>query len=211
VRDLVALQELNLNSNLLKTLPYELGALYLETFTVFDNEALKDPPKDIQAQGSEAILAWMRARIRKRKAASSLSTEVLRVEIFGRRGVEIGCVVVDPKTTLSIVRERINLEIDDAPDRYTFMYENVIVPHDTEEQQMAMVYCVGGATGMIMLRDDTLRPTVDQDDKDDKQAQTAKSYPIQIAMVDQLRKMNMFKKFEFTIPPGGTHQVFTLE
>jgi len=57
---LTELQSLDLHNNKLTTLPYSLGRLaHLHTLDLRDN-ALSDPPPDVIAQGTEAVLAYLR-------------------------------------------------------------------------------------------------------------------------------------------------------
>jgi len=203
VKDLHGLQELNLNNNLLAALPYELGALHITHFSVEHNERLIDPPKDIQAQGAEALLAWMRARIAPKKFNPNLVTAILQLEIWGRNG-EIGSLTVNHKTTLRMVRESIDLTVDEAPDRYTFMYENRPISQPAEAREMALDYCVGGSGGTIMLRDDSrndFTPGVDLTETED----------LKQVMLDQLSRMKMRNKFDFDVAEGQSHQIFMMD
>merc|ERR1712070_79725 len=51
VCQLLALQELNLSTNLLSEIPNDIAALQLEHFHFHNNEKLTNPPKEIQEQG----------------------------------------------------------------------------------------------------------------------------------------------------------------
>jgi len=201
IKSLVNLQELNVNGNILSSFPYELGALRLQHFRFFDNERLTDPPKEIQAQGPEAVLAYMRARIKKKKANSNETTKVLDIELWGTEG-EIGHVTLNKKTTLKMVRETIDLMVDEAPDRYCFVSNNRAVAEAAEEREIAMQYLP-----MIQLKDIGQGTEVQMDA--DSAPDTTKEFYSEL--IRQLRNMHMHKRFEFNVKEGQTHQVFSLD
>ena len=58
---LTQLQSLDLNNNRLTTLPPALGRLTQLTSLDLRNNAITDPPPDVIEQGTEAILAYLRA------------------------------------------------------------------------------------------------------------------------------------------------------
>ncbi|MCH7703139.1 MAG: leucine-rich repeat domain-containing protein [Planctomycetes bacterium] len=60
---LTSLIELNLNDNQLTTLPAELGKLTRLKALELDNNPLTDPPPEVVAQGTQAVLSYLRERM----------------------------------------------------------------------------------------------------------------------------------------------------
>jgi len=200
IKDLVNLQELNLNSNLLTSFPSSLGALRLQHFSYFDNERLENPPLAIQQQGPEAVLAYMRARIKTEKTAS-VTNKTLYIELWGKEG-EIGSVNVKKDHTLKDVREQIDLMVDEAPDRYSFVHNNRAVAEAAEERELAVQYLP-----MIQLRDENPAKKVSTEQAEIPDA----TRDFHSELIRQLRNMHMHKKYEFTVKDGQDYQVFSLE
>jgi hypothetical protein len=203
IKALVNLQELNVNGNILSCFPYELGALRLQHFRYFDNDRLTDPPKEIQAQGPEAVLAYMRARIKVKKENPNSVSDMLYIELWGKEDGEIGSVVVNKDTTLKVVRETIDLMVDEAPDKYAFVTNNRTIAEAAEERESAMQYLP-----MIQLKDMGKGSQVDVDASKDVPETTREFHN---ELIRQLRNMQMHKKFEFTVSEGQSHQVFSLD
>lgn len=203
-----ALRELTLGGNALSQLPEVLGVLELTHFTFHPNLKLHFPPKDVQAQGGQAMLAWMRSRVHHAEMAKidpafrveglDAPTDPLHVELWGSTD-PIGTMQIANTTTLQDLREMINLKLDAAPERYLFVKDNCAIPVDIEHRELALIY-----TPIIQLHDQSSRhkPNTNQVDEADLLA----TKELAKVLTLQLRKMKMHNKKEFQPPaPGKAH------
>lgn len=214
------LKELTIGFNVLQVLPEELGTLDLSIFTFHPNPRLTHPPKDIQAQGPEAMLSWMRSRVahskmalldpRKAKHAGGdgdMSTQMvdLGVELWGAPQ-SFGSVKVGASTTLEHLREQINLELDTAPERYQFVCDNCSITAESEHRELALTYMP-----VIQLFDETShakKPTHEAEEGDAEGLQDTRD--LKNELLKQLRRMKMLKKTAFTPQEGKEIQEFKM-
>eukprot|EP00656_Telonema_subtile_P013225 TRINITY_DN16709_c0_g1_i1.p1 TRINITY_DN16709_c0_g1~~TRINITY_DN16709_c0_g1_i1.p1 ORF type:complete len:644 (-),score=177.83 TRINITY_DN16709_c0_g1_i1:97-2028(-) len=212
------LHELTIGFNSLQVLPEELGTLDLSIFTFHPNPRLTHPPKDVQAQGAEAMLAWMRSRVAHSKMAEldpkarasgsvELGTQMvdLEVELWGA-AQSFGTVRVGALTTLQHLRDLINLELDTAPERYQFVCDNCAITGEVEHRELALTYMpviqlYDESTGTAR-KPEAATQVVAVDVQDTQQ--------LQQELIRQLRRMKMLKKMSFTPQEGKEAQIFKM-
>jgi hypothetical protein len=97
------------------------------------------------------------------------------------------------------------LMVDEAPNKFAFVYNNRSVAEAAEERELAMQYWP-----MVQLKDTSNFGREDAGPKEDSAANMSTSELAQ-ELTSQLRKMHMYKKYEFTVKDGQTHQAFALD
>ena len=85
------------------------------------------------------------------------------------------------------------------------MYNNRAVAEAAEERELAMQYWP-----MVQLKDTSDFGKEAEGPKEDTSANTSTTELAQ-ELTSQLRKMHMYKKYEFTAKDGQSHQVFSLD
>lgn len=214
------LHELTIGFNQLQVLPEELGTLDLTIFTFHPNPRLSHPPKEVQSQGSEAMLAWMRSRVAHSKMAlldpkkearsdadASNKLVDLEVELWGAQQ-SFGTLKVGASTTLEHLRDMINLELDTAPERYQFVCDNCSITAEVEHRELALTYMP-----VIQLYDETnlnAKPENAAANQEVDAEGLQDTRDLKNELIKQLRRMKMLKKTAFTAQEGKDIQIFSM-
>jgi len=207
-----ALRELTLGANALTMLPEVVGVLELTHFTFHPNPKLHFPPKEVQAQGGDAMLAWMRSRVHHAEMAkidpgyktsgADAPADPLQVELWGSSTL-IGHMQIASSTTLEDLREMINLKLDTAPERYQFVKDNCAIPVDIEHRELAIIY-----TPVIQLHDLSSRNKPENQEVNETDLEATKELAKVLTL--QLKKMKMYKQKEFQPPAPGKPHTFKM-
>lgn len=167
------------------------------------------------------MLAWMRARVAHSKfggaegstGENDSSTDTtsakraveLSIELWGTEQ-SFGAVKIDAKTTLSALRDIINLELDSAPERYQFVCDNCAIQGEVEHRELALTYMP-----ILQLYDQTSKS------RDKPEAANAgmeldleDTRKLKDELIRQLRRMKMTKATSFTPQDGKDVQLFKM-